>query len=36
MEQLLERARAYLDTLEADRQAALTLSEHLSQYDKAS
>ena len=27
MEQLRERVRAYLDTLEADRQAALTLSE---------
>jgi hypothetical protein len=27
MEQRLERARAYLDELEADRQAALTLSE---------
>jgi hypothetical protein len=31
MEQVLERARAYLDTLEAERQAALTLSEQKAQ-----
>jgi len=34
MEQLLERARAYLDTLEADRQAALTLSEQKAEEAK--
>ena len=34
MEQLLERARAYLDTLEADRQAALTLSEEKAEEAK--
>ena len=34
MEQLLERARAYLDALEADRQAALTLSEQKAEEAK--
>jgi hypothetical protein len=34
MEQLLERARAYLDGLEADRQAALTLSEQKAEEAK--
>ena len=34
MEQLLERARAYLDTLEADRQEALTLSEQKAEEAK--
>jgi hypothetical protein len=34
MEQLLERARAYLDTLEADRQAAVTLSEQKAEEAK--
>jgi hypothetical protein len=34
MEQLLERARAYLDTLEADRQAELTLSEQKAEEAK--
>ena len=34
MEQLLERARAYLDKLEADRQAALTLSEQKAEEAK--
>jgi methionine aminopeptidase len=34
MEQLLETARAYLDTLEADRQAALTLSEQKAEEAK--
>ena len=34
MEQRLERARAYLDTLEADRQAALTLSEQKAEEAK--
>ena len=34
MEQLLERARAYLDTLEADRQAALTFSEQKAEEAK--
>jgi hypothetical protein len=34
MGQLLERARAYLDTLEADRQAALTISEQKAEEAK--
>jgi hypothetical protein len=34
MEQLLERARAYLDALEADRQAALALSEQKAEEAK--
>jgi hypothetical protein len=34
MEQLLEKARAYLDALEADRQAALTLSEQKAEEAK--
>ena len=34
MEQLLERARAYLDALEADRQAALNLSEQKAEEAK--
>ena len=34
MEQLLERARAYLDALEADRQAALTLSKQKAEEAK--
>jgi DNA-binding IclR family transcriptional regulator len=34
MEQLFEKARAYLDALEADRQAALTLSERKAEEAK--
>ena len=34
MERLLERARAYLDALEADRQAALTVSEQKAEEAK--
>ena len=34
MEELLERARTYLDSLEADRQAALSLSEQKAEEAK--